>query len=195
MLYAAFLRSDYAHARIKSIDVSAALNRPGVVAVYTAADFGDYWKPGPLQVPPPTAIPGSVFNARTLIPIAKDKVRYSGEPLAVIIAESRYLAEDAFDDIVVDLDPLDVVTDLEKALQPGSPLVHDDLPSNLAAHVIQQKGNRDEAVAQADHVYKRKIVVNRCAGAAMENRGLVVDWNDRRTEMTVWASTQAPIPL
>jgi carbon-monoxide dehydrogenase large subunit len=195
MLHAAFLRSDYAHARIKSIDVSAALARPGVVAVYTAADFGDYWKPGPLQVPPPTAIPGSVFNARTLIPIAKDKVRYSGEPLAVIIAESRYLAEDAFDDIIVDLDPLDVVTDLEKALEPGSPLVHDDLPSNLAAHVVQQKGNWEDAVAQADFVYKRKIVVNRCAGAAMENRGFVVDWNDRRQEMTIWASTQAPIPL
>ena len=133
------------HARINSIDVSAALKRPGVVAVYTAADFGDYWKPGPLQVPPPSAIKGSVFNARTLIPIAKDKVRFSGEPLAVVIAESRYIAEDAFDDIVVDLEPLAGVTDLEKALEPGSPLVHDDLPSNLAAHVNQERGNYAEA--------------------------------------------------
>jgi carbon-monoxide dehydrogenase large subunit len=65
MLHAAFFRSDYAHARIKSIDVSAALKRPGVVAVYTAKDFGDFWKPGPLQVPPPAAIPGAVFNIRT----------------------------------------------------------------------------------------------------------------------------------
>src|SRR5512146_777449 len=195
MLHAAFLRSDYAHARIKSIDVSAALQRPGVVAVYTAADFGDYWKPGPLQVPPPTAIPGSVFHARTLIPIAKDKVRYSGEPLAVIIAESRYIAEDAFDDIVVDLDPLDAVVDLEKALEPGAPLVHEDLDSNLAAHVIQQKGSWEDAVAQADVVIRRKIVVNRCAGGAMENRGIVVDWNDHKREMTIYASTQTPIPL
>jgi len=75
-LHAAFLRSDFAHARILKIDVSEALKRPGVVAVYTAEDFGDFWKPGPLQVPPPTAIPGSKFNARTLVPIAKDKIRY-----------------------------------------------------------------------------------------------------------------------
>ena len=104
MLHAAFLRSDYAHARVKSIDVSQALKRPGVVAVYTAEDFGDFWKPGPLQVPPPTAIKGSLFHARTLIPMAKDKVRFSGEPLAVVIAESRYIAEDAFDDIVVEME-------------------------------------------------------------------------------------------
>ena len=195
MLHAAFLRSDYAHARIKSIDVSQARKRPGVVAVYTAEDFGDYWKPGPLQVPPPTAIKGSVFHARTLVPIAKDKVRFSGEPLAVIIAESRYIAEDAFDDIVVDLEPLDAAVDLEKALQPGAPLVHDDLESNLAAHVFQERGNYAEAAAKADHVIKRRIMIDRGAGAAMENRGILIDWNDRTREMTVWASTQAPIPL
>ena len=194
-LHAAFFRCDYAHANIKSIDVSAALKRPGVVAVYTAADFGDFWCPGPLQVPPPTAIKGSIFHARTLIPIAKDKVRFSGEPLAVIIAENRYIAEDAFDDIVVDLEPLDVVTDLEKALLPGSPLVHDDLESNLAADVIQESGNYADAVSQADLVIKRKILVDRGAGAAMENRGILVDWNERSQEMTIWATTQAPIPL
>jgi carbon-monoxide dehydrogenase large subunit len=195
MLHAAFLRSDYAHARIKSIDVSQALKRPGVVAVYTAADFGDYWKPGPLQVPPPSAIKGSKFNARTLVPIAKDKVRFSGEPLAVVVAESRYIAEDAFDDILVDLEPLDAIVDLEKCLEPGAPLIHEDLPSNLAANVIQERGSYAEAAAKADVVIKRRIMVDRGAGAAMENRGFVVDWNDRSREMTIWASTQAPIPL
>ena len=103
-------------------------------------------------MPAPTAIPGSVFNARTLVPIAKDKVRYSGEPLALVIAESRYIAEDAFVDIIVDLEPLEAVTDLEKALEPGSPLIHEDLPSNLAANVKQQKGSYDEAKAKADFV-------------------------------------------
>lgn len=195
LLHVAFLRSDYAHARIKSIDVSAALQRPGVVAVYTAKDFGEYVKPGPLQVPPPSAIPGSVFYARTLMPIATDKVRYSGEPLVVIVAESRYIAEDAFDDIIVDLEPLDAVTDLEKALEPGAPLVHEDLESNLAADVIQERGSYAEAAARADVVIKRKIHVDRVAGSAMENRGMIVDWNDRSHEMTVWCSTQAPIPL
>ncbi|MDZ4158686.1 MAG: xanthine dehydrogenase family protein molybdopterin-binding subunit, partial [Anaerolineaceae bacterium] len=127
MLHAAFFRSDYAHARIRSIDVSEARKRPGVIAVYTAEDFGDYGHPGPLQVPPPLAIKGAVFNARPLVPIAKGKVRFSGEPLAVVIAESRYIAEDAFADIIADLEPLPAVTDLEKALEEGSALVHDDL--------------------------------------------------------------------
>ncbi len=195
MLHAAFLRSDFAHARIKKIDVTAALKRPGVVAIYTAQDMGDYWKPGPLQVPPPTAIKGSVFYARTLVPLAKDKVRFSGEPLAVVIAEDRYIAEDAFDDIIVDLEPLDVVTDMEKGLEPGAPLVHDDLESNLAADVIQERGNYAEAAKQADVVIKRKILVDRGAAGAMENRGFVVDWNERSQEMMVWATTQAPIPL
>src|SRR3989337_2361309 len=84
----AFLRSTYAHARIKRIDVSQALARKGVVAVYTAADLGDYWKPGPLLVPPPP-VAGRVFNERTQVPLAKDKVRFVGEPIAVVIAESR----------------------------------------------------------------------------------------------------------
>ncbi len=195
MLHAAFLRSDYAHARIKKIDISAAKNRPGVVAVYTAEDFGDYWMPGPLQVPPPSAIKGSIFQAKGLPPIAKGKVRFSGEPLAVVIAESRYIAEDAFDDIIVDLEPLPVVSDLEKALEPGAPLVHDDLESNLAADVIQERGNYAEAAAKADLVIKRRLLVEHNAGAAMENRGLVVQWDPRAEEMTVWATSQAPIPL
>ena len=195
MLYAAFLRSDYAHAKIIKIDVSEARKRPGVVAVYTAEDFGDYWTPGPLQVPPPTAIAGSQFNARPLVPIAKDKIRFSGEPLAVVIAESRYIAEDAFDDIIVDVEPLPAAVDLEKAWNDTSVLVHDDLPSNMAALVKQEDGNYEEAKKQADVVVTRKLYSDRTAGVAMENRGFVVEWDDRRQEMTVWATSQAPLPL
>lgn len=195
MLHVAFLRSDYAHARIKNIDVSAARKIPGVVAVYTAADFGDYWKPGPLQVPPPTAIKGSVFHACTLVPIAKDKVRFSGEPLAVVVATDRYIAEDACEQIVVDMDTLPAVTDMEKALEPGATLIHEEIGTNLAANVKQERGNYAEAAANADLVIKRRIHVDRCAGAAMENRGIVVDWSERNQEMTIWATTQAPIPL
>src|ERR1041385_913751 len=88
MLHACFLRSTVAHARIRRIDPSAALRRPGVVAVHTAADLGDYWQPGPLLVPPPP-ISGITFNQRTQVPLARDKVRHVGEPLAVVIAESR----------------------------------------------------------------------------------------------------------
>ena len=141
MLHAAFLRSDYAHARLKSIDVSAARQRQGVVAVYAAEDMGKDWRHGPPLVSPPPTIKEIVFHSRTQVPLVKDKVRFAGEPLAVVIAESRYVAEDAIDDIVVDLEPLGAVVDLEKALEPGAPLVHDDLESNLAAHLTQNKGN------------------------------------------------------
>src|SRR5215470_6759515 len=115
LLHAAFLRSSVAHARIRRIDVAAARTCPGVVAIYTAADLGDYWRPGPLLVPPPP-IAGLVFNQRTQVPLAKEKVRHVGEPVAIVLAESRYLAEDALADIVVDLDPLPAIVDLEAAL-------------------------------------------------------------------------------
>jgi carbon-monoxide dehydrogenase large subunit len=195
MLHAAFLRSDYAHARINSIDISAALERPGVVAVYTAKEMGDFWTPGPLLVPPPNAVPGAVFYKRTQVPMAREKVRHMGEPMAVVIAESRYIAEDALDDIIVDLEPLPPVVDMEKALAPDAALIHEDLDSNLAAHVVQEKGSFAEAKAKADLVLKRRIVIDRGAAAAMENRGVVVDWDDKAQSLTVWDTTQAPIPL
>jgi CO/xanthine dehydrogenase Mo-binding subunit len=150
MLHAAFLRSDFAHAHVRSIDVSAARARPGVVAVYTAEDMGDFWRPGPLIVPPPSKLEGIVFHARTQIPMVKDKAHHIGDPLAVVIAESRYIAEDALEDIFVDYEPLDAVVDLEKALEPDAPLIHDDLGSNLAAHVVQQKGDFEAARAEAE---------------------------------------------
>lgn len=195
MLYAAFKRSDYAHARLKSIDVSEARALPGVIGVYTAEDFGDLVKPGPLQVPPPTAIKGATYSSRTLMPIAKDKVRYSGEPVAVVIAESRYIAEDACDYIYPDFEPLDAVIDLEKALQPGATLVHEDLPSNEAAHVVQERGNYAEAAKKADLIIKKKIYVDRVAAVALENRGIVINWDEKAQMMTIWCGTQSPITL
>ncbi len=194
MLHAAFLRSDYAHARLRSIDVSAARRRPGVAAVYTAQDMGDFWKPGPLLVPPPP-VQGITFHKRTQLPLAKDKVRHVGEPMAVVIAESRYIAEDALADIVLDLEPLEAVVDLERALAPGAPLIHEELGTNMASHVIQEKGNYAAARAQADVVIKRRIVIDRGVAAAMENRGYVVQWEAKAQQMTMWATTQAPIAL
>ncbi|HWP71751.1 MAG TPA: hypothetical protein VNM36_11635, partial [Gemmatimonadaceae bacterium] len=91
MLHVAFLRSDHAHARLHGIDVTRARRRPGVVAVYTAADLGDYWKPGPLLVSPPP-IKGLVFREATQVPLVRDKVRHLGEPIAMVVAESRYIA-------------------------------------------------------------------------------------------------------
>jgi aerobic carbon-monoxide dehydrogenase large subunit len=194
MLHAAFVRSEYAHARIVSVDVRAARERPGVVAVYAAADLGDYLTPAPLLVPPPP-IPGVVFHARTHLPLARDKVRYVGEPLAIVIAESRYIAEDAVRDILVDLEPLDVVVDLEAAMADGAPRVHDDLESNAAAHVVQTKGNYDTAREQADLIVRRRFLYDRGASAAIENRAIVAEWDARAEELTIWDTTQAPIPI
>ena len=84
MLHAAFLRSDYAHARIKSIDASAARERPGVVAVYTAEDLGDFWQHSPALVPAPHSVEGVIFHSRTTVTLAKTKVRYVGEAVAVV---------------------------------------------------------------------------------------------------------------
>ncbi len=195
MLHAAFLRSDYPHARIKSIDVTAARGRAGVVAVYTADDMGEYWMPGPLLVPAPTSIPGAVFNKATQVPLAKGKVHHQGEPIAVVIAESRYAAEDALPDIYVDLDPLEAVVDLEKALEPGAPIIHEELGTNLASHIKQENGNYEEAKSKADLVVKARLEIDRGVAGALENRGYVARWDAKEQLLTFWATTQAPIVL
>ena len=114
--------------------------------MFTAADLGDYWKPGPLLVSPPP-IKDIFFVERTQVPLVKDTVRHFGEAVVMVIAESRYIAEDALTDILVEYEALPVVVDLEQALKPNAPLVHDDLGSNIAAHVIQRKGDY-EAIAR-----------------------------------------------
>ena len=192
MLHVAFLRSQVAHARIQHIDVSRALKRPGVVAVFTADDLGAYWKPGPLLVPPPP-LSGIVFNQRTQVPLAKDKVRHVGEPLAIVVAESRYIAEDALDDIEVDLEILRAVVDLEHGLGTSSVHVHDDLGSNISAHVRQIKGDYRCAVAKADLVLKRRFHYEHGISSPIETRGVVAQWNARGSQMTVWDTTQAPV--
>lgn len=193
MLHAAFYRSGYAHGRIVSIDVAAAKEREGVIAVYTAQDLGDYWQPGPLLVPPPPTIARKLFHQRTQVPLAKDKVRFVGEPIVMVVAESRYIAEDALADILVEIDPLDAIVDMEQALAAGVPTIHDDLPSNLAAHVIQEKGNYEQAAQTADVIIKRKFYYDRGTAAAMENRGVVAQWESKSAQLTVWDTTQAPI--
>ena len=194
MLHVAFLRSDLAHARIRSIDLGGAKERPGVAAVYTADDLGEYWQPGPLLVPPPP-VEQLEFHPRTQVPLAKDKVRHAGEAVAVVVAESRYLAEDALDDIFVDYEPLDAVVDLEDALKSGSPLVHDDLGLNINARGTQTKGDWAQAEDAADLVIRRRFHYDRGTAAAIENRGIVASWDDRSQQLTIWDTTQAPIAI
>jgi carbon-monoxide dehydrogenase large subunit len=194
MLHVTFLRSIYAHARINKIDVPEALNLPGVVAVYTAESLGDYWQPGPLLVSPPP-IENTIFNKRTQVPLAKDKVRHAGEAIAVVVAENRYIAEDAAEKIMVDMEPLNAVVDLENALESSSILVHEDLESNISAHVIQEKGSYEAIREKADLILERRFFYDRGAAAALENRGVVANWDVKSEHLTVWDTTQAPIPI
>jgi carbon-monoxide dehydrogenase large subunit len=195
MLHVTFLRSLHAHARIRGIDVSRARQRPGVVAVYTAADLGDYWRPGPLLVPPPPVKKLVAFNERIQVPLAKDKVRHVGEPVVMVVAESRYIAEDALDDIVVDYEPLPVAATMESALAPDAPLVHEDVGSNIAAHAIQEKGDVRAAWHKAGLIVQRRFYYDHGTAAPIETRGIVAQWDRRGEHLTIWDSTQAPIPI
>lgn len=194
MVHAAFVRSDFAHAWVRGVDVSAARDLPGVLAVYTASDLGGYWKPGPLLVQPPP-IQRLVFNTATQVPLVKDKARHAGEPIAVVVAENRYIAEDALDLIVVDYEPLPAIVHLDDALAPGAAIIHDELGTNLNAHVIQEKGSYASALERADVVIKRRYAYDRGVAAAMENRGIVADWDAKSEQLTLWDTTQAPIPI
>ena len=190
-LHAALLRSPHAHARIRSIDLSKAKTLPGVIAVYVNADL-----PQAIAEPLPKLIPHpSLIHHKTQYALAPDKVRYVGEPVAFVVAESRYIAEDAVDLIDVDYDPLPPVVDLEQAAQPGAPLVHDDIGTNICAHNTQRVGNVQEAFTKAPHVFAERFVIDRGTAAPMECRGVVAQWESRTPQLMVWDSTQAPIPI
>ncbi len=194
MLTAYMVRSPHAHARIRSIETSAALQMPGVVAIYTAADLGDVLKKAELIVQPPP-IKEMEFYERTYYPLALDKVRYVGEPVALVIAADRYLAEDAAARVQVDYEVLPAVVDMEKALETGAPLIHDDLESNLAARVVQQRGDYQRAHRQAHTIISRRFVYDRGSAMPIEPRAVAAAWDPLARRLTVWDTTQAPIPI
>lgn len=193
-LHVAFYRSDFAHARLRGIDLGAVRERPDVVAVYTAGDLGKYWQPGPLLVPPPP-IEGLVFNTATQVPLVREKANHAGEPVVAVVATSRYAAEDALADIFVDFEPLEPVVRLESALDAEAPVIHEEFGSNLAAQCVQSKGEYAAARARADLVIARRFDYDRGAGAAIENRGVVASWDATAEQLTIWDTTQAPIPV
>jgi len=192
MAHVAFVRSSRAHARIVNIDTAAARRRDGVIAVVTAADLGDFWRPGPQMVPAPP-IEGIIFNSRTPAPLAKEKVRYVGESVAMVIAESRYVAEDAAADVVVEFEELPAVVDLEKALLPDAPPVHEDLSGNVAAKARQTKGDYAAAHARAHHVVRRRLIYDQGVSSPIETRGVVASWDARAGRLSMWDTTQAPV--
>jgi carbon-monoxide dehydrogenase large subunit len=189
-LHAAILRAPYGHARIRSIDTAQARSMPGVHAVYTAADLGAFNQPAPLVVPHP-----NLTHGRTQRPLAVDKVVFIGEAVAMVVAESRYLAEDAVDQIEVEWEPLPAIVDFTKAADSGSPLVHDDVPDNVAARFTQVVGDPDAAFSQAAHVFAERLHVERSCGSPIEARGVVAVYDPRQGSLQVWDSTQAPITI
>jgi carbon-monoxide dehydrogenase large subunit len=186
MLYVAFLRSIYAHARVKSIDVSEAAHAPGVVAVYTGKDVAH--KIGP--VPCASSLPGlKVPDHRVL---ATDKVYFAGHPVAALVATDRYAARDAVDLIMVEYEELPPVTDPEEAAKPSSPLVHEQFGDNIAYRMTSGSGDIDAALASADRVIKQRILNQRLIPMAMEPRGVLARYLPGEGELTIWSSTQIP---
>src|SRR5579864_2866669 len=184
-LHAVFLRSIYAHARIKSIDVTEARKAPKVIAVYTGKDVSA--KIG--AVPCAAALPElKVPDHRVL---ATDKTYFVGHPVAVVVAEDRYAAKDAADLIQVDYDELPVVTDEEKAAQ-GGPVVHEQFKTNVAYKLTAGEGDIEAALKSADKVIKQRILHRRLAPIAMEPRGVLARYYPGEQELTLWTSTQIP---
>jgi len=115
--------------------------------------------------------------------------------VAMVVAESRYLAEDALDLLEVEFEPLPAVVELEAAVRPGSPLAHEDLDTNVAAHHVQRVGNVEAAFARAPHIFRERFAIDRGASSPIETRGVVAEWDGRARTLTVWDSTQAPIRI
>jgi carbon-monoxide dehydrogenase large subunit len=188
MAYMALLRSPHAHARVRSIDSSRAKQAPGVLAVFTAADTEVALKPMPCA----WLLPNADLKVAAYPQLAKGTVRYVGDCVAVVVAESRYQAQDALELIDVDYDPLPVTVDPQKALAKGAPQLHADIAGNQAFHWTVAGGDLDAAFAKADVVVKDRIIQQRLIPTAMETRGCVAKWTAATGELTLWNTTQNP---
>lgn len=191
MLHAAFVRSSHAHAAIRSIDTAAAAAAPGVHAVFTLEDLRPYLAATDLV----TALPSPSFRMNLHRPVlAHTEAAYVGEAIAVVIAEDRYLAEDAAALVEVDADPLPVVGDCRTALDEGAPTVHSSAPHNLVAEFGLSYGEVDAAFDAAPHVFGESLVQHRGGSHSIECRGVVARYEPLDDVLTVWSSTQTPLP-
>ena len=188
MVWMEVVRSPYAHARIASVDVSRALASPGAIAAYSGEDLAEDI-PGGL----PCAWPVTEdMKAPTHWALARDKARYAGDGVAVVVAEGRGLAKDAAELVDVVYEALPAVTDVEAALVDGAPLVHDDLESNACYTWTLSAGEVDELFADADVTVSERYFQNRLIPNAMEPRGVLVQPVTASGEFTVWSATQIP---
>ena len=186
MLYGAVLRSPHAHARLGEIRSKAALALPGVVAVVTFDDLGDVGRI-------PTRLGHQAGNVVCLQrPLASDKVRYVGEPVAFVVAESRYLAEDALDAMEVDYDPLPAVADARRSVESGAPVLHDAVAGNVATTLHTQKGDALAAMAGAHIRVREHLAVQRHTGVPIETRGLTAAFDAGTGMLRLWGVAKIP---
>ena len=185
-LHVAIVRSPEAHANIVSIDTSAAAEREGVVAVLSGEDMLDMAAPCPMFWAPP----GVEMRVPEHWPLARGKVGYVGHPVAVVVGRDKYSVVDAAEDVIVEYEPLPVVVDPERAIEDGSPIIHDEFGTNKVFEWSQGGGDIEAAMAEADVVVERRIVNHRTAGGAIETRGAMAEY--RAGNLTMWSSTQIP---
>jgi carbon-monoxide dehydrogenase large subunit len=187
MLHAAFLRSPHAHARIVSVDATAALRVPGVVRVFTGADLAKVCDPwvGVLD-----HLKG--MKSAPQYPLPLDRATWQGEPLVAVVADSRAAAEDGVAVLDVQFDPLPAQLDMETALDPGAVVIHPELGDNLVFTRMAEKGDVDAAFAGAHRVVEATFVTGRHTGVTLEGRSILADFNRAEGTLTVHHSTQAP---
>jgi carbon-monoxide dehydrogenase large subunit len=188
MAHAAILRSFHGHARVRGIDTSRAKSAPGVVAVFTGADVDGALQP----IPCAWLVPNADLKVAPYRAMATDVVRYVGDAVAVVVAESDYQAHDALELIEVDYEPLPAVVDPQKATAPDAPQLHAEAPGNVAFHWTVAGGDVDAAFSSADVVIRDRIIQQRLIPTAMEPRGAVAQFTPATGELTLWNTTQNP---
>ncbi|TDQ53822.1 aerobic carbon-monoxide dehydrogenase large subunit [Actinorugispora endophytica] len=182
---AAFVRSPHAHARVRDIDVTGALDVEGLVAVYTHEDLS-----GPMAEPLPLLIPHpAILDGRTPYALAKEYVHYVGEPVVMVVARDRYVAEDAVGRIAVDYETLDPVVGIEAAAR-AERVVHAGMSDNVAAHLVQEVGDARAAIAAAPNRIELDLDIERSACTPMEGRGVYARWDGRDAMLRLYSSTQ-----
>jgi carbon-monoxide dehydrogenase large subunit len=193
LLHAAFLRSPHAHAMLRAVRTEAAARVRGVVRVFTFADLARWLKPLPLFGAPPPGLAAAVrFDIRQAAQLAlcRDRARHVGEIVAMVVAESRAIAEDAAELIEVDWEPLPAVVDMIAAAGSGAPLLHPEWGTNVAVAFTHAIGDVDAMFARADVVVSETFQIQRYVGMPLETRGVVAAWDRRDGSLTTWNSTQ-----
>lgn len=186
-LHVAFVRSTAAHAEIVAIDTSSAERAPGVVAVVTGRELDGWMQPTPIH--DPQFLPNRPLARHSLVP---DRVRFSGDAVAAVIAESATRAHDAAELIEVEYRDLPVVTTPEEAIEPDAPILFDGWDSNIAYHLHAESGDVDTALADAAHRVHLRLVIPRIASVYIEPKAVLAEWDPDDERLTVHASTQTP---